>query len=181
MSNMVISPLLLALAVNQIASGVQSEHKVWYLDDPTIGGSTESVLNDVLRCESELKRIGVEVDAWKTEISNVGLADSNFSRVVDIFNILLPQLKVNEMKLLRSLIQNDETRSCNMMKLSEYKRMNDRILLLDGQQGLFSHPRLLLSLRTTPCHNHPELQAEYDEVTRSTTEALSNVHLDDNS
>ena len=32
-----------------------------------------------------------------------------------------------------------------------------------------------------PCHHHPELLSEYDVITRSTTEALCNIHFDDNS
>ena len=65
--------------------------------------------------------------------------------------------------------------------------MNARILLLNGHPGLillknaFSVSRLLFNLRSASCHHHPELLAEYDEVTRSTTEALCNIHLDDNS
>ena len=65
--------------------------------------------------------------------------------------------------------------------------MNDRILLLDGHPGLFLLknafflPRLLLTLRSAPCHHHPELLAEYDVITRSTNEALCNIHFDDNS
>ena len=39
---------------------------------------------------------------------------------------------------------------------------------------------LLHNLRSAPCHHHPELLAEYDVFTRSTTEALCNIHLDDN-
>ena len=42
-----IGPLLFALAVDQIANGIDSELNVWYLDDATIGGSPESVLSDV--------------------------------------------------------------------------------------------------------------------------------------
>ena len=59
--------------------------------------------------------------------------------------------------------------------------------MLDGHPGLFLLknafflPRLLFTLRCAPCHHHPELLAEYDEVTRSTTEALCNIHFDDNS
>ena len=36
-----IGPVLFALAVDQISSGVESELNVWYLDDATIGGSPE--------------------------------------------------------------------------------------------------------------------------------------------
>ena len=42
-------------------------------------------------------------------------------------------------------------------------------------------PRLLPILRSAPCHHHPELLAEYELITRSTTEALCNIHLDYNS
>ena len=48
-------------------------------------------------------------------------------------------------------------------------------------RNAFSIHRLLLALRSAPCHHHPELLAEYDVITRSTTEALCNIHFDDNS
>ena len=56
-----IDPLLFALAVDQIASGVDSKLNVWYLDDATLGGSPESVLSDVQRCITGLKRLGLIV------------------------------------------------------------------------------------------------------------------------
>ena len=47
-------------------------------------------------------------------------------------------------------------------------------------KNALSLPRLLFTLRMAPCH-HPELLTKYDEVTHSSTEAICNVHLDDNS
>ena len=90
------------------------------------------------------------------------------------------------MELLGSPILADAKRCCIVKKLSEYKWMNDHILLLDGHPGLFllknafSHPRLLLILWSAPYHHHPELLAEYDVNTRSTIEALCNIHFDKN-
>ena len=81
-----IGPLLFALAVDQIASGAESELNVWYLDDSTIGGSPKSVLSDVQRCITGLKRIGLIANPKKTEIINVGLAAGKFSLVVNSFN-----------------------------------------------------------------------------------------------
>ena len=170
-----ICPLMIALAVDQIASGVESELNVWYLDDAKIGGSPESVLSDV--CITGLRRIGLIVSPKKTEIINVGPAAGKFSRVVNSLNELLQEIKVTDltkMELLGFPIMNDATRCCIVRKLSGYKRMNDRILLLDGHPGLlllkkaFSLPRLLLTLRSAPCHHHP---AENDVITRSTSEA----------
>ena len=184
-----ICPLLFPLAVDQIASGVYSELNVWYLDDATIG-SPESVLSDMQRCITGLKQIGLIVYPKKTEIINVGLAAGKFSSVVNSFDELLPEIKLTEitkMELLGSPILADATRCRIVKKLSEYKRMNDRIFLLDGHPGLFllknafSIPRLLFTLRSAPCHHHPELLSEYDVITRSTTEALCNIHFDDNS
>ena len=126
-----IDPLLFALAVDQIASGVESELNVWHLVDATIGASPESVLSDLLRCITGLKRMGLIVNSKKTEIINVGLAAGKFSRVVDSFNELLPEIKVTEltkMELIGSPILADATRCCIVKKLSEYKWMNDRIL-----------------------------------------------------
>ena len=126
----------------------------------------------------------------KTEIINVGFAVGIFSRIVNSFNELLPEVKVTKltkMDLLGSPILNDATRCCIVKKLSEYKRMNDCIVLLDGHPGLlllknaFSLLRLLLTIRSALCHYHPELLAEYDVITRSTTEALCNIHFGDNS
>ena len=42
-----IGPVLLALAVDQITIGVESELNAWYHDDAAIGGSHKSVLCDV--------------------------------------------------------------------------------------------------------------------------------------
>ena len=90
-------------------------------------------------CITELKRIGLELDPKKTDIFNVGLTDGSFSRVVDSFNILLQVLKVSElakMELIGFPILNDSTRGRIMKKLSEYKMMCNRILMLDGHPGL---------------------------------------------
>ena len=114
-----IGPLLLALAVDQIASGVESELNVWYLDDVTIGGSPESIISDVQRCITGLKRIGLKVNPKKTEIINVGHAAGKFSRVVNSINELLPEIKVTElskMELLGSPILTDTPRCCIVKK-----------------------------------------------------------------
>ena len=121
-------------------SEVEHELNVWYFDDATIGGSPESVISDVQRCISGLKRMGLIVNPKKTEIINVGLAAGKFSRVVNSFSELLPDIKLTEltkMELVGSPILADATICCIVKKLSEHKGMNDRILLLDGYPGLF--------------------------------------------
>ena len=74
-----------------------------------------------------------------------------------------------------------------MKKLSEYKTMKYCIILLSGHPGLFllknsfSLSHLLLTLWTVSLHHHSELLAKYGAVTHLMTEALCNVHFNDNS
>ena len=119
-----IDPLLLALAVDQRASGVESKLNVLYLNDTTISSSHELVHRDVQRCIMGLKRIGLKVNLKKTKIINVGLAAGNFSCVIGNFSILLRELKVTQltkMEFVRSSILNDATRGCIMKKVSKCK------------------------------------------------------------
>ena len=65
--------------------------------------------------------LGLEVNPKKTEIINVGLAAERLSRVVDSFNILLPEFKVTvltKMELHGSTIRNDGKRGHIMKKQS---------------------------------------------------------------
>ena len=119
-----VGPLLLAFAVDHIASGVEAELNVWYLDNARIGGSPESVLSDVQRCITGLMWICLRVNPKKTEKINVDLAAGKFSRVVNCSNELLPVVKVTKLtkvKLLGSPILNNATdalllRSCLSIK-----------------------------------------------------------------
>ena len=78
-----IGPLLFVLAVDLIANGVDSEQDVWHFDNALIGVFHELLLSDMQRSITGLKRIGLDVHPWKTEIINVGHAVGIFSCVVD--------------------------------------------------------------------------------------------------
>ena len=117
----------------------------------------------------------------------MGLAAGNVSRVVNSLDIMFPEFMMTEltkMEFLGPPFLKDATRVCIMKKISEYERIDGRILLLYAHPLLFKlksyffHPPFLLTFRSAPCHHHRGLQAEYNDATLATTEALCNIHFD---
>ena len=61
-------PALFSLGVDSIASRVDTEFNVWYLDDGTIGDSPEKVLSCVRVLVDDLRKVGLEVNHSKCEL-----------------------------------------------------------------------------------------------------------------
>ena len=66
-----LGPVLFVLAVDEIARSVRSPINIWYLDDATIGGSVESVCEDLRRIIKMLSDISLEENPSKFEVLNV--------------------------------------------------------------------------------------------------------------
>ena len=82
-----LGPLLFALAVDDIARSLSSPLNLWYLDDATIAGPVDTVLDDVSKIVPGLSAIGLDVNPSKSEIINIGLDDDSFIEVVSRFEI----------------------------------------------------------------------------------------------
>ena len=54
---------------------VESGFNVWYLDDATLGSSSDVVLRDVRQLVSNMGAIGLEVNNAKCELTVLGQAD----------------------------------------------------------------------------------------------------------
>ena len=63
-----LGPLLFALAINDIAYSVGTPLSIWYLDDVTIGGPSESVIDSYPKIVADVSSIGVEANTSKTEV-----------------------------------------------------------------------------------------------------------------
>ena len=70
-----LGPILFALAVDEIARSVRSPINIWCLDDVTIGGSVESVCEDLRQIISMLSDIILEVKPTKSEVSKCLVSD----------------------------------------------------------------------------------------------------------
>ena len=70
------------------------------------------------------------------------------------------------------------------VKLSELRRLSERLKDLNAHDALFllrncfSIPKLTYTLRSAPCYTR-QILAEYDDVMRSTLQAILNIQLTD--
>ena len=71
-------PLLFALGVEDISKSITSFLNVWYLDDATIGGQPDSVLQDRIRIIPASARVGLNLNPTKCEQMNVSCTDEDF-------------------------------------------------------------------------------------------------------
>ena len=176
------------MAVEQVASSLSSEINIWYLDDATLGGPTESVFADIRKCVTEFKKIGLEVNQSKCEGINMCYPVDEFTELMTTLASDLPGLKRTEladMELLGSAILDQALKNEIADKLHTYLLISLRLHQLDTHTGLFllknafSLPRFLFLLWSLPCYRHSDDIAVYDECTRNTAESFCNVQLDD--
>ena len=63
-----LGPLLFCLTIHPLVTKLTSEFKVFYLDDGTLGGSVESVLQDFQLVEREAAELGLQLNCSKSEL-----------------------------------------------------------------------------------------------------------------
>ena len=63
-----LGPLFFCLTVKNLFSKLKSEFGVWYLDDGTLGGSGDNLLNDFQTVLSEARHIGLTLNEQKCEL-----------------------------------------------------------------------------------------------------------------
>ena len=63
-----LGPLFFCLAIHDILLGIQSEFSAGYLDDISIGGDVEGVVDDVRMVENAARRVGLTLNHSKSEV-----------------------------------------------------------------------------------------------------------------
>ena len=177
-----LGPLLFCLTLHPLLSQLQSELKIFYLDDGTVGGSTESVLHDLHYLESGAAELGLHLNQSKSEL----ICDDMFSRNVMLDDApSLCYVSCSQATLLGSPIGGLECIDHTIEKVDMLERMGSRLHALSSHDALllqhsFAIPKVLYVLRTAPCFLSPEL-ARFDESLRHLVCVILNVPLDDNS
>ena len=63
-----LGPLLFCLIIHKLTSQLESELGLFYLDDGTLGGEAEQVLQDLLLIEKGAKELGLSLNHAKSEV-----------------------------------------------------------------------------------------------------------------
>ena len=83
-----LGPFLFCLSISELVKKLKSKINVWYLDDGTIVGDIESVVNDFGTVVSEAAKLGLEVNPSKCECSilsqDPAVRDAGFARIASV-------------------------------------------------------------------------------------------------
>lgn len=162
---------------------LQSEFKLFYLDDGTLGGSCAEVMQDLRVLEAAANDLGLVLNHSKIEIvCSDPLTVSTFWSFsphfcwVEPSNACLLGSPIGDLPSIDSVLQS---------KYVSLKTMGERLSLLHSQEALlllrnaFSLPKALYVLRTAPCFESAILN-NLDCLQRKLLESICNVQLDDN-
>ena len=175
-----LGPLLFSITIHRLLGTLHSEFRIFYLDDGTLGGPLDEVLDDLRRFEDAAEDIGLFLNHRKSEVicSDADIIDSILS-ISPEFTCVNP----SEACLLGSPI--GDLQSINKVLNSKHSTlilMGERLTLLHSQDALcllrnaFSLPKILYILRTAPCFLSTILK-DLDNLQRSLLEDICNVEL----
>ena len=176
-----LGPLLFCLAVQPLVNKLQSELKIFCLDDGLAGGPIHDVIKDIWLVKEEAHLLGLVLNLKKSELIAINPhSPPMLSSVPD-----LNPVHLNEAIFLGAPIggcaSTDLAVFCKCKalrimgdRLPHFKR-HDSLLLL---RHSFSIPKILYLLRTSPCFRSTKL-VEFDEILRSITSDVLNVNLSD--
>ena len=139
-----LGPLLFCLTIQPLVSQIQSEFKVFYLDDGTRGGPVETILRDLKQVDADAAELGLQLNHGKSEL----ICDEGPTRDSMLFEFpgLCP-INCSQATLLGTPIGSVECVSDTIkVKSRLLELMGDRLSLLPSHDTLlllrhfFGHP-----------------------------------------
>ena len=178
-----LGPLLFCLTIHKLCMKLKSEFNVFYLDDGTVGGYCDDVVQDVKMIEEGAGALGLQLNRGKTEL----ICTDPVSRKV--FLSAFPDVKSVDPEcavLLGSPIGNSNSVDVFIKeKINLLKVLGDRLCLLHVQDAIIllrnslAIPKVLHLLRTAPCCLSSTLQ-DFDQLLKSLLGKISNIDFHEN-
>lgn len=178
-------PPLFCMAIHEMVRGLLSEMNIWYLDDGTLAGDPQTVLEDLKTIIQKSAELGLRLNFSKCEIKVIG-TDVN-QEIVNAFNEIAPGISAVEgnINLLGAPLTDSGISNEIKAKINKLKLMVHRLKDLNSHQSFFllrnsfSIPRLTFLLRSTPCwRSMPDLE-EYNKILKAAVEGIINCNLSD--
>ena len=140
---------------------------IWYMDDGTLGGDVDVLINDFLVLQQLGSSMGLELNESKCELITDDLD------VLLKFRAISPSIQhisVSRSVLLGAPIANSEGIDASLSnKLTEFQRLANKLKQLSAHDAFFllkncfSLPKLQYILRCAPCAES-QILLEYDNV-----------------
>ncbi|KAJ8727191.1 hypothetical protein PYW08_015588 [Mythimna loreyi] len=181
-----LGPAIFSLAIHPIIQQLNSKFNVWYLDDGTLGGDVDTVLEDFQLLKQQFKSIGLDLNESKCELF---ISDST-DRLTTLqkFYAIAPEIKIldkSSLRLLGSPILEDGFSSFIDDKIERFNNISERLTKINLHSAFtliryccFA-PNFMYFLRSSPLWKQPHLLDKIDQTIRHTLTSILNVALDD--
>ena len=179
-----LRPFLFCLTIRPMIKIVESEFRIFYLDDGTLGGHVSEVLWDVRLIEEEGAKLGLKLNRHKSEL----ICDEPLTRDEMLEKAPGLQLvsRVNAELLGTPIGGIQSTDNIIQGKAVSLRLMGERLCLLQTKDALlllrhsFAIPKVMYILRSSPCFASPQLDS-FDGLLSSILSEVINIHLDSDS
>ena len=121
-----LGPLAFALAVHPLACSMASEVNIWFLDDVTLSGSPEVVLSDLMKIINEAKKIGLQLNPSKCELTVLNCTLEEKNSIHQNFEAVAPGVRLvenSDLTLLGSPLSMDGIPAHLTLKIDSLKRL----------------------------------------------------------
>lgn len=150
------------------------EFCIFYLDDRTLGGRTEDVLQDFQTVEGIVRQLGLTLNKGRSEVIGTDpttlqplLAVTPDIQVIKPEHATLLSSPLGDLESVSEAIW-EKTKSLQIMRdRLQHLHVHNAILL----QHSFAIPKLLCTLRTSPYHRSPENKV-YDDKLKAITSKI---------
>lgn len=174
-----LGALLFCVSIHPELQRLQSELVAGFMDDVTLGGPAETVAADIDHIRDIQEATGLRINASKCEI----ISHESIPMATQFEGFI--SLRPDEAELLGApLLKGKKMDEILANRCSELDTALGRLSLLAAHDALillkasFSAPKMLHTLRCSPCGNHPSL-AVFDDLLRKGICAISNLDLSD--
>lgn len=181
-----LGPVIFSLAILPIIRQLNSKFNVWYLDDGTLGGDVDTVLNDLIFLKNQFNTIGLELNFSKCELFFNKI--TNKPLTLSKFNAIAPGIKICEkstLRLLGSPIFDDAFPTFIDEKIQNFNDVSDRLSQINMHSAMTLirfccfGPKLIYFLRASHLWKHALLLDKMDQIIKHTLTSILNVAMDD--
>ena len=183
-----LGPFLFSLAIMDNIKSMKSELNVWYLDEGTLAGDVNTVLEDYRQILKALESHRLEVNPSKCEFFLIRPQSRECLQALTSFKLITEgviQVDKSNLTLLGAPIFPEAVSAVLESKLENLEIMAGRLKQIDSHSTLFllkncfSMPKLLYFLRSSPCFLRTDILQRYDSIIKNTLANILCIKLDD--
>ncbi|XP_055352279.1 uncharacterized protein LOC129598413 [Paramacrobiotus metropolitanus] len=182
-----MGPLLYCLVALLFCISLSSKLRVFFLDDGALGGTVEEVANDLKSIIAASSAAGLQLNPAKCEMLLIGGTAQEREVARNRLHSIAPGaivLQPETVTFLGAPLTDEAITHLLQQKIASLKIFIERVQLLNAHHGFYllrnwlSIPKLMYTLRCSPCWKVPELLDEFDKHVKEALEEITNTKLD---